>query len=102
MTAMVAVTESALPQASVTLTQKLAVAVRPAVKAIEAALPPTTGIEVSPLSPWYHWNESGAVPVAVTDNITISPFGAVRLCGSEVIAGGVHALATKTHAAPAQ
>ncbi len=32
-----------------------------------------TGVEVVPDDPWYHWYESGAVPVAVTDSVAVWP-----------------------------
>ena len=53
MTVIVAVAESAVPHALVTLTQKLVVAVRGGVVNV-IALPPTSA-EVSPAFPWYHW-----------------------------------------------
>ena len=55
-----------------------------------------TGFDVSPEAPWYHWYESGAVPVAVTDRVAAIPLQTVALCGCDVIEGQVQLVVALT------
>jgi hypothetical protein len=40
-------------------------------------------------TPWYHWYDSGAVPLAVTLSVALCPLPMVWLCGWTLIAGAV-------------
>ena len=53
-------------------------------------VPPPAGCDVFPLCPMYHWNCSGASPVAPTESVTCALPSALD-CGCSVIDGGVHA-----------
>jgi len=55
---------------------------------------PDIGVAVLPLVPTYHWNESGAVPLAVTVIVVDEPAVIVPGLGFGplVTAGGVHVL----------
>ena len=54
--------------------------------------------DVAPDDPWYHWWESGVVPVAVTDSVAVRPLVTDRLCVWVVIEGAEQLLATNTNA----
>src|SRR5688572_3083373 len=74
-----------LPQALLTRTQKSSVEGRPAGSVLP--VPPSTGREVSPLPPKYHWY-CRAVPVAETESVVIEPRLTVAESGWPPIAGG--------------
>jgi hypothetical protein len=56
----------------------------------EGPVPPEIGAAVFPVEPRYHWYESGAVPVAITDSVALEPGAIVTDDVRFVIAGGVH------------
>ena len=88
-TVTVAVRLSAEPAEFVTRTQYDVVPVSAGVVKEEESVP--TGVDVSPACPWYHWYDSGAVPVAATVSVALPPAGTAVSAGCVVIVGATAA-----------